>query len=172
MLRRRGKTFSLKPLLQNAGRAGTGGCRSTVRDVNANFERLVKIHGIEDRVDFLGHIPKITEAWLDHHVLVLLSRTEGLPIAVVEAMLCGRIVVATAVAGNAEVIEDGVTGFLAAAPTVHHFSEALERAWEVRSNWSAFGERGARRIRALVPEDPVLDVTAMIKMHFALKEDR
>ena len=92
------------------------------------FQRLVKIHGIEDRVDFLGHIPKITEAWLDHHVLVLPSRTEGLPIAVVEAMLCGRIVVATAVAGNAEVIEDGVTGFLAAAPTVHHFSEALERA--------------------------------------------
>jgi glycosyltransferase involved in cell wall biosynthesis len=33
----------------------------------------------------------------------------------VEAMLCGRPVVATNVAGHSEIVEDGVTGFLADA---------------------------------------------------------
>lgn len=55
------------------------------------------------------------------------SRFEGLPLAMVEAMLCARPVVATDVAGHAEIIEDGVTGFLADAPTAGSMAAALER---------------------------------------------
>jgi glycosyl transferase family 1 len=49
-----------------------------------------------------------------NHVHAMPSRIEGLPLVLIEAMLCGRPVVATDVAG-AEVIEDEVTGFLAGA---------------------------------------------------------
>ena len=62
-------------------------------------------------------------------MLVMPSRFEGLPLAIVEAMLCARPVVATDVAGHAEVVEDGVTGFLADAPTVGAIAAALERCW-------------------------------------------
>jgi Glycosyl transferases group 1 len=55
------------------------------------------------------------------------SRYEGLPIVIVEAMLCERTVVATNVAGHSEVIEDGISGFLAHAPTVASVAKALER---------------------------------------------
>ena len=57
---------------------------------------------------------------------MLPSRFEGLPLALVEAMLCPRPAVVTNVAGNTEVIEDGETGFVAAAPTAGHLDEAME----------------------------------------------
>ena len=81
------------------------------------------------------------------------SRIEGLPLTLVEAMLCGRPVVATRVAG-AELIEDGITGFLAEAPTVGSVGEALERFWARREEAREIGAMAARKIRDLVPADP------------------
>jgi len=46
-------------------------------------------------------------------------------------MLCARPVVATDVAGNSEVVEDGITGFLADAPTVRNLGNAMERLWTI-----------------------------------------
>jgi glycosyltransferase involved in cell wall biosynthesis len=69
-------------------------------------------------------------------------------------MLCGRPVVATDVAG-AEVVEDGITGFLAEAPTVGCVGNALERFWERREEAKEIGAAAAERIRQLVPPDPV-----------------
>jgi glycosyltransferase involved in cell wall biosynthesis len=74
-------------------------------------------------------------------------------LAVIEAMLCGRPVVATDVAG-AEVVEDGITGFLAEAPTVGCVGEALERFWARRGEAEAVGALAAKKIRDLVPPDP------------------
>jgi glycosyltransferase involved in cell wall biosynthesis len=85
--------------------------------------------------------------------MVVPSRIEGLPLALVEAMLCGRPVVATDVAG-AEVIEDGVSGFLAEAPTVGCMGNALERFWARKEDAREIGATAAKRIRRLVPPDP------------------
>jgi glycosyltransferase involved in cell wall biosynthesis len=57
------------------------------------------------------------EIWKKNHALILTSRYEGLPLALVEAMLCGRTSVVTSVSGNPEIITDNETGFLAKAPT-------------------------------------------------------
>src|SRR5438128_318225 len=71
------------------------------------------------------------------------------------AATAGRPVIATDVAGNSEVVEDGVTGFLADAPTVSGFSEALERFWAGREDAQMIGGAGSQKIRQLVPPDPV-----------------
>ena len=81
----------------------------------------------------------------------------------VEAMLCGRPVVATNVAGHSELIEDGVVGFLADAPTVASVAKALERLWERRSEAEQMGKAAAARIRQLVPPDPIQVFSGKIK---------
>ena len=108
-----------------------------------------------ENVEFRGHVGSIQDVWKNHHLLVLPSRLEGLPLVLVEAMLCGRPAVVTNVAGNSEVLDDNETGFLAAAPTAAHFDEAMERAWQRRNQWEDMGREAARRIRLAVPEDPV-----------------
>ncbi|HEX8224157.1 MAG TPA: glycosyltransferase [Allosphingosinicella sp.] len=105
-------------------------------------------------VEFAGFAADVEAIWRDHHALLLPSHCEGLPLALVEAMLSGRVAIATDVAGHSELVEDGVTGFLAAAPTVDHVDEALERAWQRRSQWRQIGEAAAARARELVPPRP------------------
>jgi glycosyltransferase involved in cell wall biosynthesis len=105
-------------------------------------------------VHFEGYAQNIQRVWDTHHLLVVPSRIEGLPLALVEAMLCGRTSVVTNVAGNVEVVDDGVTGFVAASPTPAHIDEAMERAWERRDSWEEMGREAGRRIRQLVPPDP------------------
>jgi glycosyltransferase involved in cell wall biosynthesis len=86
---------------------------------------------------------------------VLPSRQEGLPLVVVEAMLCGRPCLVTNVSGNPEHVLDGETGFLAGGPTVDEVDKALERAWHQRSQFPAMGLAAYHHIRTRVPQDPI-----------------
>jgi len=123
-----------------------------------NMRQVLERHaaklGIADRVVFAG-FALVEQIWAANHVLVMPSRYEGLPLAMVEAMLCARPVIATDVAGHAEIVEDGVSGFLAAAPTVSGMAAALERFWERRAEAEEIGKSGALRIRQLIPQDPI-----------------
>jgi glycosyltransferase involved in cell wall biosynthesis len=107
-----------------------------------------------DRVRFAGQVPSIEDVWRIHHALVLSSRAEGLPLSVLEAMACGRVPVVTAAGGVGEIVEDGVTGFVAPAATVELFADALERAWEARAGWPRMGAAAARRVAGLGAEEP------------------
>jgi glycosyltransferase involved in cell wall biosynthesis len=126
------------------------------------LERLAQRLGLGDRVVFAGHV-NVQEIWASNHVLVMPSRYEGLPLAIVEAMLCGRPVVATNVAGHSEIIEDGVTGFLADAPTVGSVANALERFWVRRCSAKEIGAVASDRIRQIIPSDPALIFSNKIK---------
>jgi glycosyltransferase involved in cell wall biosynthesis len=106
-------------------------------------------------VAFAGHVDDVPAIWRDHHALVLPSRCEGLPIVLVEAMLSGRVAIVTNAGGNGEIVDDGVTGFVAPAPSEDALDEAMERAWQRRGEWRAIGARAAERIRTLVPADPL-----------------
>jgi glycosyltransferase involved in cell wall biosynthesis len=127
------------------------------------LERLALRFGIANRVTFAGHVTNVESIWATNHALVMPSRFEGLPLAMVEAMLCGRPVLATDVAGHSEIVEDGVTGFLADAPTMPALVHSLERIWAHRSTLELIGKEAAKRIRALVPADPVEIFTQKIK---------
>jgi glycosyltransferase involved in cell wall biosynthesis len=105
----------------------------------AYLEDLAQHYGIADRIKFMGHVSDVRSIWANNHLLVLPSRAEGTPLALVEAMLCGRPVVVTDVGGNTEWIEESYTGFIAEAATAQSFSAALERAWLERDNWKQLG---------------------------------
>ncbi|HYG35146.1 MAG TPA: glycosyltransferase [Clostridia bacterium] len=123
-------------------------------EMEEGLKRLAERWGIGERARFCGHIDNIESVWADHHALILPSRFEGLPLAEVEAMLCGRPVIVTDVAGNAELVTEGVTGFIAEAPTERHLHQALERAWQKRSLWESMGKNAASSIRKFIPENP------------------
>lgn len=80
----------------------------------------------------------------------------------VEAMLCGRVVITTDVAGNREFLEDGVSGYLAAAPNAVQLRSTLERAWDFRKEWQAIGRRAQKRAKLMVPPDPVQEFADII----------
>jgi glycosyltransferase involved in cell wall biosynthesis len=117
---------------------------------------LAKRFGLDDRVQFCGHVSSIESIWAENHVLVAPSRYESwLPLAMIEAMICGRPTISTDVAGHSEIIVDGKTGFLAEAATPACFGRALDRAWDQRMNFETIGRAAAACIRQYVPPDPI-----------------
>lgn len=126
---------------------GTGPAERSLRAL-ADFLGLANVH-------FRGHVSDVRRIWETNHALVLPSRYEGLPLTIFEAMICGRPVVTTAVAGNTEIVEDHANGFVAPAAMVPLLAEAMERAWSRRDEWPAIGARGRGDALRAMPEDPI-----------------
>jgi len=130
------------------------------------LHNLARYLGLE-RVSFAGQVDDIVSVWDRHNLGVLVSRFEGLSLAVMEAMMLGRPNVVTRASGNSEIVDDNQTGFIANAVTVEAFDEALERAWQRRSELSSMGVLAAHRIRELTPEDACLEFAERLLVVFS-----
>jgi glycosyltransferase involved in cell wall biosynthesis len=108
-------------------------------------------------IEFAGFVSDVEKLWAQNHALVMASRFEGLPLALVEAMLCGRAAIVTDVGGNRELVCDGVNGFLAKAATADLLDEALNGAWNGRQRLRQMGEAAATDVRQAVSPDPIGD---------------
>ena len=91
------------------------------------------------RVRFLGVTDRPRTVLAAADVVVLPSRTEGIPAVAIEAGLCGRPVVATAVGGLPEVVVDTATGRLVAEPAPEVLTPALREAIDHGPAWGAAG---------------------------------
>ena len=94
-----------------------------------------------------GFSNNIEEVWREHHALVLPSRFEGNALAMIEAMLCGRMPIVTDVGRVTELVDDNRSGFIAPAATAELIDDALERAWQRRHEWQQMGAIAAADIR-------------------------
>jgi glycosyltransferase involved in cell wall biosynthesis len=91
------------------------------RDLEAQVDEL----RLRDRVHFLGWRTDIPEILAASDVFVLSSDFEGNPLAVLEALAAGKPVVATAVGGVPELVDDGETGTLVSTGDVPAFARAM-----------------------------------------------
>ena len=75
---------------------------------------MAKELGILESVRFLGRKSQEELLHLYRHaeVVALPSRNEGMPFAVLEALASGAVTISTRIPGVAELIEDGVSGYL------------------------------------------------------------
>jgi glycosyltransferase involved in cell wall biosynthesis len=76
------------------------------------LQRQAQELDVADRVRFENHTDDVPAVLAASSFTVLTSDTEGYPNAVMEAMACGRAVVATSVGDLPRLVDDGETGFL------------------------------------------------------------
>jgi glycosyltransferase involved in cell wall biosynthesis len=90
------------------------------------LERMIADRRLEDRVRLRGYAPRFEEILASSSVFALASRHEGLPLVLVEAMSKGLPLVCFDVSpGPAQLVEDGVNGWLVEDGDVSGFSTAL-----------------------------------------------
>ena len=79
-----------------------------------SLESLIAHYGLESLVFLLGHVQReqLDSLYSRADVVVLTSRSEGIPLVLMEAMARGKIVVAPAITGIPELVLPGKTGFL------------------------------------------------------------
>jgi glycosyltransferase involved in cell wall biosynthesis len=119
--------------------------------------------GVLSKVDFCGQTEGMLPIWKQTQLMVLPSRSEGLPLVLAGAMAAGRPSVVTDVGGNAEWVRNGVDGFVANAAALGPVAEALERAWMRRSEWPEIGNSARERFLKLRARDPVLALIEMME---------
>lgn len=104
-----------------------------------------------EKVSLHGTVDDIYEVWKQAHALILPSRTEGLPLAIMEAMMAGRAIITTDAGGNKEFLDEGITGFIG-YPSDDSLDETLERAWQSRERWEEMGKQAAESVKTKVPK--------------------
>jgi glycosyltransferase involved in cell wall biosynthesis len=120
--------------------------------LRADMEAMVLSLGIEDLVRFHGPLPQaeVRRLLVEADVAVLVShptrsgKREGIPVALMEAMLSGLPVVASGLSGIPELVEDGRTGFLVVPGDPWSLADKLERLAldpDLRQRMGAAGRR-------------------------------
>jgi glycosyltransferase involved in cell wall biosynthesis len=100
--------------------------------------------GLGDRIRFLGHQANAWPFYFIADVFVLPSHSEGSPLVLFEAMAAERAIVATAVGGVPETVEDGVSAVLVPPRDIGRLKVALgslcaDRDRRTRLAQAAFG---------------------------------
>jgi glycosyltransferase involved in cell wall biosynthesis len=96
-------------------------------DQRERLEEFAREHGFRDRLHLLTHREDIPNLLAAADVFVMPSLWEGLPLALLEAMLAGKAIVASRISGIPEAVTDGVEGLLTTAGDVASLKEALGR---------------------------------------------
>ena len=95
-----------------------------------------------ESVRFAGHVDDVPGFLNQTEVFVHASITaEGLPLGVIEAMMAGKAIIATAAGGPVEMIEDGVSGRLIPPGDARALAEALDDLLDDREGARAMGRR-------------------------------
>jgi glycosyltransferase involved in cell wall biosynthesis len=115
--------------------------------------RLRKLESVVKLVGLRHDIPQILAA---ADLFLLTSVSEGIPLTVIEAMAIGLPVVATAVGGVAEVVEDGVTGILAPSGDDSMLADAITSLYQSADRRRRMGEAGKQRASKVFSQEEML----------------
>ncbi len=114
-----------------------------------NLAELARAKGLAERVRFLGTREDVPRLLATFDVAVLASQTvENLPYAALEAMASGLPVVSTAVGAMAELIDDGVTGWLIPPRSPTMLADRLSRLIYDAGVRARMGEAARERVTA------------------------
>lgn len=90
-----------------------------------NLEELIREKRLEEHVTMLGYTTEVNKYLNICDVLAACSYREGLPLNLMEAMLCGKPIVASKNRGHCELINDGENGYLIDAQDVQAFADCI-----------------------------------------------
>jgi glycosyltransferase involved in cell wall biosynthesis len=132
---------------------------------DATLRALAAETDVADRVVFVGRVPQAKVALYLRacDVFVLNTRYEGLSHTLLECMDVGIPIVATAVGGNMELVEDGVNGFLVQVDDREEIVSAVKKLLEDREVREEFVQRSKERVKDSSWDRLVDDTVAVLE---------
>lgn len=112
--------------------------------------RLLKEKGVDDLVTFHGTIPReeVYRLYLSHHIFLMPSFFEGLPLTLIESMSCRCVPVASYLEDiTTSCVEDGVNGFLPHVGEVQAFSDAIIKLGSNHENLTRMSNLSAEKAK-------------------------
>ena len=124
----------------------------------ARDELACSLAGREDLVELRPFAPDALPVLQALDVYILPSRIEGIPLAVMEAMACGALPVATTVGGVPELVTHGRTGYLASPNDPGSIANALLAVtWTPKTQWTAMTREARRVVRQRMSAEQMIE---------------
>jgi len=123
------------------------------------------------RVHFLGYRKDVPQILQETDIVTLVSKHEGLPKCIMEAMAAGKAVVATNIRGSRDLVEHGKTGLLVELGDVQGLVAALEKLIASPDLRDVMGRAGLEKIKDYALEHVLKEMSA-IYTHFLGEEFR
>jgi glycosyltransferase involved in cell wall biosynthesis len=134
------------------------------------LEEAARSRGLGSRVHFLGWRADVDRVYADLDVVVLTSRNEGSPVALIEAMAAARPVVATRVGGVGELVGD--SGLLTGVDDAPALALGVRRLLDDPAMAAQLGQRGRSRVvPAFSRERLVADIDGLYQRLLAERRD-
>lgn len=102
--------------------------------------------GIENQIKFLGYRTDISKLMKSSNLAVSTAKQEGLPLNVVEAMVCGIPCVVTINRGHKELIEDNTNGFLIEINDEKELAKKILAIYQNPKLTNKFTEKGKEKV--------------------------
>ena len=115
--------------------------------LDGELRAQAQAQGVGEQVHLVGHREDVRQLLAAMDVFVLPSLSEGLPLALLQAMAAGKPAVVTEVGGIPEVVGNGETGFLVPPRNAEALADRVITLLESPSTAVRIGARGQRRIR-------------------------
>ena len=119
-------------------------------ELQNSFEQLIHELGMEDRIFLKGRTGRIYEQLKQSSIFVLSSHFEGFPNALCEAMHAGLPCIASnCVSGPAELIDDGISGYLVPVGDVDTMAERMKSLMADASLREQMGKNASEAVKRL-----------------------
>ena len=105
--------------------------------LDSDLKRLAQEKGVAEQVRFLGYTREIPQYLNLSDMLVACSFREGLPLNLMEAMLCGKPIVATDNRGHRELVDQGKNGFLGSPQDAAEFAQYICKILDSAEDYAA-----------------------------------
>ena len=126
------------------------------------LKNLTKELGLESIVRFLGYRTDLEQIVPSANLVVSCSYREGMPLNIIEAMLCARPIVASHNRGHNELIEHEATGYLFDMLDYDALADYILKIYQDKEKALRFGENAYQKVQDYTANEVVQQMVGII----------
>lgn len=111
------------------------------------LSNLVNELNIDNQIHLLGYRKDINKLCNGADIFIMPSLQEGLSVALMEAMATGKVILASRIRGNVDLIDEGKGGILVAPQSIEEFSSALISLIKNKNIWENFSNYNIKKVK-------------------------
>lgn len=116
-------------------------------ELEQKLKTLVKNLHLTDQVFFLGYRTDIRQLCNSADIFIMPSIHEGLSVALMEAMGCGKPIVCSKIRGNVDLIKQDKGGYLCDTFDIDHYAEAIKKLAVSSEKRADFGKYNQKLVK-------------------------